>query len=55
VDTLPRNVGGWDRWLRLLIGLALFGGLPAWIRNPYVLMAGGLVAGFQLLAAFTGF
>ncbi len=55
LDTLPRNAANWDRWLRLGIAVTLFGGLPAWIRNPYVLMVGGLVAGSQLLAAFTGF
>jgi uncharacterized membrane protein YuzA (DUF378 family) len=55
LDTLPRNTADWDRSLRFGLVLALFGVLPVWIRNPYLLIAGGIVAGFQLLAAFTGF
>ncbi len=55
MDTLPGNTAEWDRSLRFGVALALFGGRPAWIRNPYLLMAGGAVAGFQLFAAFSGF
>jgi hypothetical protein len=54
-NVLPKNTADWDRSIRFAIAAALFFGLPTWIRSPYLLLAGGIVAGFQLVAAFTGF
>jgi hypothetical protein len=54
-NVLPKNTAEWDRSIRFAIAAALFFGLPTWVHRPYLLLAGGIVAGFQLVAAFSGF
>jgi hypothetical protein len=52
---LRKNTAAWDRVARFLVGAALILGLPSWVRQPLWLTVGGAVAGFQLVAAFTGY
>ena len=54
-DVLPKNTATWDRWLHLAVAVAVACAAVAWTRNPYILVAGGIVAGSALVAALTGF
>ena len=52
---LRKSTAPWDHAWRLAAAAAIGLGLPLLVRNGHAVVAGGVVAGFWLVAGLTGY